>query len=164
LQTYWAFDLDGVLIDTREAVRLAYRAAGVDMPDDAWGRPAFEWLPDLCGKAAGRVHVRKNEYYPALLAEHGEVLEMALRARLLVETGQPTGVLTGASSEATEAALALLRLRLGFEMPIIRTSCSRQDKIDTLAGLAVRYPQGVYVDDQDGVTVPDGWRFEKWTQ
>ena len=39
----FVWDLDGTLLDSRDAVRRAYLEAGVVMPDDAWGKPWQVW-------------------------------------------------------------------------------------------------------------------------
>jgi FMN phosphatase YigB (HAD superfamily) len=59
----YVFDLDGTLFDTEHRVRQAYLDAGVDMPDDAWGKPAVAWLPALKGSHWKQYHQRKTELY-----------------------------------------------------------------------------------------------------
>lgn len=158
----WAYDLDGVLIDSRQAVREAYAAAGIIMPVDAWGKPWHSWLPGLVGndmRRARRVHIRKNALYPIQLALLGKPLPLAENVRHELCHGRPTYLLTGASYQATRCALEILGLE---NMPILEVEASQGTKTAALSRLAVRYPHGTYVDDQDGVTVPEGWRFELW--
>lgn len=88
----WVFDLDGTLIDSQEAVRRAYEAAGVRMPPEAWGKPWREWLGD---EAA---HRRKEALYPEFLRQYA-------RPKALYRTAQRlrAPVLTGASGAAAKA-------------------------------------------------------------
>lgn len=97
-----AFDLDGTLIDTRMAVKAAYKLAGIDMPDWAWGLAWQEWLPKQCGMESSRFHKLKNQHYPRMLERYAEVLPLYQAA---IELRAP--VLTGASRQAVESILKL---------------------------------------------------------
>ena len=88
----YVFDLDGTLVDTRQAVVEAYRAIGVEMPEDAWGKPYREWLP----QPKWQLHEQKAVVYPTTLARFGKKLGLY---DFVKAKGYP--VLTGASYSAT---------------------------------------------------------------
>lgn len=158
----WVFDLDGVLADTEHLVRLAYEMNGVIMPDDAWGKPAREWIPDDYTK----VQKRKNETYGELLRQPGAAEMIALPWASIApgfhELGMPCYVLTGASLAATRMVLECLGLTDIIQ--IAGTGCTTRMKEDRLRRMVPGHPLGWYIDDKDGVTVPDGWRFIRWTR
>jgi len=122
------FDLDGTLVDTREAVRLAYAAAGATMPEWAWGRPWHQWLFD------SKVHARKNELYPEYIQRYAQALPL-----LQVALDHDVPVITGASVEAVRA----IRARFG-PISVVLNGAGLQQKIDYLNWRAGR---GTYVDD-----------------
>ena len=64
-EPFVVFDVDGVLVDTRELVVQAYRDVGVEMPENAWGLPWHEWLPALVGDdgRAAELHREKTRRY-----------------------------------------------------------------------------------------------------
>ena len=106
------YDMDGVLFDTKDAVREAYKAAGLDA-DDAKGRTWREWLIPKYGLAtAYRLHRNKNDRYIELI-ERGAVralppfwdmvygIDKALRNGVAANIG----IATSASKEATRALL-----------------------------------------------------------
>lgn len=125
------FDMDGTIVDSRRAVRDAYKRAGMELPDDAWGKTAKEWgcPPD--------VHKMKTSLYPTLLLRLGRRLHSAD----LLETVHGE-VLTGASMES----VAAVRKFLKHDFPLAGVSCSAKMKIDILKSCA---SSGVviYVDD-----------------
>lgn len=90
------FDLDGTLVDSKEAVKQAYLRAGVTMPEWAWGRPWREWMTDPMA------HALKAMYYPAALKEHGRKLPLYDYAS---KHGSP--VITGASYVASQCVMEL---------------------------------------------------------
>lgn len=104
-----AFDLDGVLIDSRAAVKAAYLSAGVEQPDDAWGKPAESWLPDLTDEP-GAVHEAKQRAYPRALVNHARPLAGTEVARRLLKDRVKVTVVTHASWRSATAALAFLKL------------------------------------------------------
>lgn len=78
-------DVDGTIIDSRALVRRAYAEVGVDMPDDAWGRPWNEWLIELVGSARGAdlIHNAKIYAYERLL-HRADIGELELPAAAVV--------------------------------------------------------------------------------
>lgn len=150
------FDLDGVLIDSRHAVRAAYERVGVTMPLQAWGRPWREWLIDACEgdeNEARRVHNLKNEIYPEMVRRHARQLPLAGYIAALDEKSLPCWVITGASNDAAEAALNFLGLDLGL---LNACELDTRAKERWIAEIAKHYTVGVYFDDQH-VIVPRGW-------
>lgn len=103
------FDVDGTLFDTRPLVRAAYRAANVDMPRGAWGRPWREWLPGLFGGDVDRArerHAVKNEAYLRLLRTHRpRRLPLYWIALGRFSVGEDVRLVTAASETAARALL-----------------------------------------------------------
>jgi beta-phosphoglucomutase-like phosphatase (HAD superfamily) len=161
--TLFVFDLDGVLIDSRQAVEAAYRDAGVEMPSAAWGLPWQSWLIDLCGsdEKAREVHALKNELYPQKLLEHAQRLPAAdIVSALWFMDPHQVRIITGASDRATLAVLEVLNLNR------IQYACglTSQDKTDILrAFVRFGYNMGMYFDDRDDVQIPEGWTRVKVT-
>jgi len=63
-------DVDGTIVNSRELVARAYAAAGVKLPENAWGRRWQDWLVDHLGgdyDRAVEVHRRKTEAYADML-------------------------------------------------------------------------------------------------
>jgi beta-phosphoglucomutase-like phosphatase (HAD superfamily) len=152
-----AFDLDGVLVDTYEAVKRSYKRVGITMPRDAWGKPWRSWLPGMCGDAvdALAVHDAKNKVYPEMLRTYGQALPLSDVAQCLLNAGQTMVILTGASETAAYAALDML----GMHRPNIHCEMTVDDKAAALLDMVeVGYESGVYFDDQDNVIIPRGWQ------
>lgn len=142
----WVFDLDGVLIDSESLVREAYRRVGVEMPEDAWGKPAREWMPQRYGRGWTRLHDAKNAAYERLF--HMAVPEptTAVEAvRRLNVAGESCYLLTGASARATIAvvshALPDLRWTDLYTGMTSTMKVTQVDKLTSRRGLVV------YVDD-----------------
>lgn len=77
-----SFDVDGTLVDTRRLNKRAYAGVDVIMPDDAWGKPWFTWLPHTTGlsvEEAREIHSEKVQCYARLLAEI-DITELELPA------------------------------------------------------------------------------------
>jgi len=136
-------DLDGTLVDSKLAVIEAYRAAGVEMPFYAWGRPWQEWLDDET------VHTRKNRVYADMLRKYGEPLPLY---RVAVQRGFP--VITGASA----AAVAVVTQTFGA-LNVALTGATLEDKALWLHDHA---KTGLYVDD-DPLTREYVRRYTGWT-
>lgn len=147
------FDLDGVICDTHEAVKRAYRAAGVRMPHDAWGKPHHAWNvnPDQ--------HLAKNEAYPRMLQEWAYPLGGSVICRQLREAGHEVEVLTGASAPAARAVLEFCNLA---DVPILGTEADESMKY-TLLDFGEPHLGGIYIDDQV-ILVPSEWHFIKYTE
>lgn len=134
----FVFDLDGTLVDTREAVRQAYLAVGVVYPTGAWGIPWQEWT-QLSGNDAERIHTAKNAAYPAALKKYAKRLPLLPYALYL-----DAPILTGAS----RGAVRTLEEWLGVKLNVVLTSATTSDKInwlnDHMSSNALTH---VYVDD-----------------
>lgn len=131
------FDLDGTLIDTREAVRQAYLAVGIVQPEEAWGRlPWQEWLPPLCDSPehARFLHTKKNEHYEEMLARFAIPLPCWDIAASL-----KAPIITGASITAVHAVQTLFRRRLNVKA----NGVNRHGKAAWLSANG----WGTYVDD-----------------
>jgi hypothetical protein len=104
--------MDGVLFDTKQAVREAYKAVGLNA-DDAQGRTWREWLiPEYGLVTARQLHRDKNDHYIELI-NYGavEVLQpfwdMAYGIEEALHSGATAniGIATSASEEATRTLL-----------------------------------------------------------
>lgn len=124
------FDLDGVLADTRAAVRAAYDAVGIVMPYEAWGRPAHEWVDE-------KSHAAKQAIYPAMLVKLAERLPGAEVMQRLQREGRSVAVVTNASFLSATAVLEQ------FELAPDALMCGQKEL--TLATLA----PACHVDDNN---------------
>lgn len=134
-----AFDLDGVLIDSRTAVEKAYQLAGVEMPVHAWGKAAHEWLADT-GLNAKVIHERKQRLYPQALRLYARVLSGANVLRTLKAAGYSCMIVTSASILSAMDALEYIDLMGQAE---VFAGLQRDKK----PGLLERHGAVCYVDD-----------------
>jgi hypothetical protein len=113
----YAYDLDGTLAYTREAVLTAYRAAGVEPPSDFFGKPWREWLQDE------EIHRLKNAYYAQFCAKH-------IIPTKILDLYQRTGgmIITGASREAAEVVMTAI----GINPEIVCCELSKTQKVEYL--------------------------------
>lgn len=145
------FDIDGVIIDSKEMVREAYRRVGVTMPESAWGKPWMDWLPKSVSvpRHAYRVHSAKNAEYFDLIKNDGLI---TLPGNDFAHMVRSEGIgdvmfLTGASQRSAE--LILETLGHGYKS-ILGHSKSREGKIAAL--LRHKNRTGgriVYIDDDE---------------
>jgi len=155
------FDLDGVLVDTRDLVCEAYRHVGVTMPDDAWGKAWHEWLPGAI-RAAGlpigsagdvqRLRQAKQRSYVTMLSHDGTIDRIALAparlaSRLITEDACQVYVVAGASFVPAVTILRGLNIPetrlIGYSLSAAtRTSILRRVARNRLPSFNV-----VYVDD-----------------
>lgn len=91
----YAFDLDGTLVDTRQAVLRAYMDVGVTPPDDFFVRPWHTWLTSYENNQAK--HDAKNARYRELMHL---VRPMPLLELFRELSRHNKVVLTGASKDA----------------------------------------------------------------
>lgn len=138
----YAFDVDGVLIDSKSLVARCYEQVGVTMPEGAWGKPWHEWLDD------GRKHERKTNLYVEAI-EDGEATWLDGRdiVAYYLRKGSPVCFVTGASLRAFSAiyrASGLRDVAVSFSNPPRwQVACTTQDKINTL----IQWGANVYMDD-----------------
>jgi phosphoglycolate phosphatase-like HAD superfamily hydrolase len=149
----YAFDLDGVLMDTQTAVREAYAAAGVVMDPSFWGLPWEDWLPRSCNgdkHKAQEVHDAKNNLYAQSLRDHGKPLTGAQAFRIAEQSGARVYVITAASRRAARMVLG----RLGLEPSGLVASTPQRERGKHLQ----RWDSvGIYVDDQPHYVDAPGW-------
>lgn len=135
----YIFDLDGVLIDTKLAVKEAYKRVGVNMPEDAWGKPYEEWC-------SHEEHELKKEVYPQFvdfLATELPMLGVAKDLDLLPNCN--VMILTGASASAVE----LLQSKFCFQkLRILCWGANTDTKLKCLASLP---SGGVYFEDNPSI-------------
>lgn len=136
--TQIVYDLDGVLIRTREANRQAYLSLGVDPPPGFDRVPWQDWLHrhdgGLCTPAK-KLHDAKNAALAKFLPDYGEPLPLLELAR-----AQSATVLSNCSDAALrlyEETFPLRELNIHNEM----------DAADKVAWLLRQDRPGVYVDD-----------------
>ena len=126
-----AFDLDGTLLDTREAVHLAYVQAGVTPPVDWWGLPWQAWLTDAAA------HERKNAIYEGLVHTHVRPLPL-----LHLANAHPHDyyILTGCSARAYSA----LARHFALQPKDVFLSLTLERRVERLRQLGAT---GLYFDD-----------------
>lgn len=134
MERWIAFDLDGTLVDSREAVESCYRAAGAPMPEGAWGKPWTTWLRDPY------THQIKTELYRTMInLDAVPVLPAFDQMLKLINNGHPILIVTGASHDATHAFIRRWRL----PGVVHASQCSLEDKVAWLTEFDVL----AYVDD-----------------
>lgn len=126
-----AFDLDGTLADTKEAVLRSYRAAGVEPPPDFWGRPSKEWLQD------NLAHRRKNELYKQLAPL---LIKIMPAFEIAKQNEKNCIVMTGASRSAAEVVLK----SIGLKPVELHCGLTATEKVEILNK---RQDPGIYYDD-----------------
>lgn len=151
-----AFDLDNCLIGSKDLIRRAYRDAGVEPPARFHELGHHNWI-----RAADReaVHAAKDAAYLMRLAtEPLPLLAPWAAAETLRARGNDVAVLTGAPS-GTIRVLGSRRLP-SWPFTHAADGLSPAAKTEWLAG---RPHGGVYVDDQQYVAMPPGWRLIRYT-
>lgn len=141
------FDVDGVLVDSRQAVYESYREAGIEMPDDAWGKPWYQWLPHVTKNPSG-IHELKNAAYLRRIANLPLLSGADVAQRLVKDKSCKVAFVTGASRSATEGILR--RCNLFPHKYTYWTSCDFRQKVRALRYFQSHYwgEPMVYVDDQ----------------
>lgn len=135
------FDLDGVLVDSKDMVKRAYAEVGVYMPDYVWGLPWQSWLGDPSA------HEAKTAVYLDMITDEGvtELSGVDVARRVRTEGLGRVMVLTGASDESTELVLTSLDLAdIDWS-----TGQTRDGKARMLQGLIQDGHEVVYVDDDE---------------
>ena len=152
----WAFDIDGVLVDSRYAVKAAYKHVGIDMPDSAWGLPWQDWLPKLTPNVDA-TRRGKSEAYLSLIREGAlDVLPMAQLARQLEGSDCRVAYVTSSSDPSATAILKSLSLD---HTCLLGTNLQPVERATKLARWS---DWGVYVDDRpEGIAIARdaGWSF-----
>ncbi len=146
------FDLDGCLIDSQEMIREAYREAGAEPPGNFLSLGHHDWI--TADRQA--VHARKNAYLRRLAAGPLAVLPPWRTAEMLQRDGNDIGLLTAAPG----GVLSALSVRAP-SWPFTIGCCVVNPAAKT--GWLAHHASGVYVDDQQHVTMPPGWRFVHYT-
>lgn len=158
------FDLDGVLADTRSAVRDAYAIAGVAMPDEAWGHPWMTWLPKYLGGnvlAARELHTRKTIAY-AEMVRTGQVSELPAAGvvRALTRRTPPSVlVLTSASMDSARPLMHALHLKTNILAGVQLTLSQRVGMVTEWAHIS----PGAYFDDDRAQAEVVVAHLEHWT-
>ncbi len=142
-----AFDLDGVLIDSRRAVEAAYKVAGITMPKNAWGKSFREWFDGSIGELE-RIHAAKQAAYPAMLKAYARSLAGSEVLRRVVWEGYTAVIVTAASPRSARDALAYLDLESYVERTVSTPVCAKMDWL--CAARAV-----CYVDDDPHMKLGD---------
>lgn len=125
----YAFDLDGTLVDSRDANLAAYRMIGVEPPEDFNVRPWGEWTTKA-------IHDAKNIMFEQFAADHIHALPLMELAR---ECGGHV------LSMCSRPCMAMIRRLVDFGPNIdnVVHSMSIMDKVDYLSDLGT----GIYWDD-----------------
>lgn len=147
------FDVDGVLVDTREIVRRAYAEVGIELPDRLWGSTWRTWLPELCGGdplRAQAVHDQKTRSHLDLLGtSRVATLAGADAARELHSRGWIVKFITSSTREVVRRTLDSADPSLsGFLAGTDLDSTGKRRALDAISPAG-----GVYVDDNHGLGV-----------
>ena len=138
-----AFDLDGTLLDTYDAVKEAYFLAGCTPPADFFQRSWQEWLKDES------VHDRKNTIYARLIEEK-------VTQTFLVDIYEKCGSRIILSSCSAEAFVSLEKV-FNLRPDLIRTGLSLDQRLEELIDLGT----GIYFDDS-AVTIEAVKKHTEW--
>lgn len=130
----FAYDLDGVLADTKEFVLACYRSAGTEPPPDFWGKTFNEWSGDK------ELHRRKNDFL--------EVHKHLIKPLPMLSVYKNTGgiILTGASPEAARIVCGCV----GISRPRGYTRMTVKQKAEYLNKLSpVQCSENIMFEDME---------------
>lgn len=138
MKTKHVFDMDGTLVDSFLATRLAYRHAGVEFTEENWGRSASDW------GCPADVHKRKRESYK-FFAEH--LREGPAASTWNSVPPEDRYILTGASLET----FLVTRLAMPFINKCVRMVIGQnlEGKIEFLRDLSETFNVVYYEDSAD---------------
>jgi len=124
----YAFDLDGTLLDTKDAVRQAYVDAGVSPPLDFFGKPFVEWFKGTEEEAKALRKAKAAAYRTRIYEGMVTALPLLSLYRHLAATDRQPIILTGASYESVYLLAEKFRLQVGT----ILAGCGVKDKASFL--------------------------------
>ena len=126
----FVYDMDGTLIDTKEAVFRAYESANFNMTEELWNKP---WQEIGISKEQ---HDEKCKIYPHFLKKYSKPLALYYLYQKI-----PGYILTGASLDACREIVKL------YNIPhyMIKCNLTKEEKIQILQGLG--YENCYYYDD-----------------
>jgi len=140
----YAFDLDGTLIDSREAVYRSYIDAGVTPPKDFFGKPFSEWFEGTADEA-NVVRAKKAAAYASRVDSITCLPLMSLFKILGRQLTDQVTLVTGASAESVR----LLASRFAFPLNVAYvTGCTMGDKVDALLRTS---EEGIMFEDDRAV-------------
>lgn len=145
----WVFDVDGVLADTRQAVKDAYFAVGVDQPDDVWGLSWRLWLPAIVGDDAPQRHAAKQIFYENAL-KNGDLPRLAGAdlARALIDAGNVVHFVTAASERSACAVIEAVELPTELLWDSELSADARCAALKGIASHCVDFGSFTYIDDR----------------
>lgn len=166
----WAFDIDGVIADTRDAVHAAYLQAGIWQPDDAWGISWKRWLPALTDSPEA-VHAAKQRAYEEMLRDGYRLKKLpgCDMAHELIDAGHRVYFVTAASMRSAQAVLRHCGLPTIMLAGSELTPEARVGVLAQLRSLTQDASYHSYVDDREEgaeIAADAGWLFThaQWTQ
>jgi hypothetical protein len=121
------------------------------MPEEFWGHPWSEWLPDVCGSyyRATQIHKQKNLIYLSLI-EQGEVplLSGGEAFKHLQTQSAPLAVVTASSLPAARAAFKYHGFDPGTAYYHVPGGVEREPVLERLVvSHTMKMELPVYVDD-----------------
>lgn len=157
------FDLDGVLFDTEQLVRDAYREVGVVPPANLFACEGDTWLTEQVGPRADGIREEKNDVLQERLSRDLELhtklrLPPLATAAYLRTEGHTTGVLT---AQPMSTVVMLMRWQT-WPFTITHGGMRTPEKMRFIRR-AFNLQFGVYIDDQDRfIDLPPTWRFVRY--
>lgn len=148
------FDMDGVLVDSKDAVIETYRRAGTDAAASNWGRPWRGWV-------SPEVHELKGRLYPEVLMDLGRPGPMLGTFKRLLNAGDDLVLVATGASWASITAVARF---LHTALPVYIAEADADAKRAALLELQDRptFAGGFYYDDDAvaGRMITAGTTFE----
>ena len=153
------FDLDGTLVETREANFLAYQKAfaqydlKLNKSDYIrnYGKKWDEWGPVLCGGAALEVHRAKMELYESFLHRIQPIEKYLVLLEAFSNTHQ-TFLLTNASQQCARFVLQKFSLRFTAEF-YVENFGSRNRALDAITEAFRIHPQDTLLIDDNAANI-----------
>lgn len=158
------FDMDGVLIDSNDAIRDCYTAAGASPPDNVLAAEGTGWLAAQFGDRADAVRKVKDGLYLDALSDGRIPALPPLRvAQLLHAYGWSLSVTTAAPPGSAQL-FAQYYVGTPRIFEVVIDSLRVADRMMWLSAAYGPNSRGVYVDDNDRASLlPAGWRFIHYT-
>lgn len=155
----YAFDLDGVLIDSEDLVRECYEKAGANPPPDFFGKTFKEWalVDGMPLSELNKIHAKKTELYFEAIKQGrlkaGPMMDLYQK----IKDNETTHIMTGASYQTCTVMVQHFNLR-----PAARVHCSHSLEMK-IAAMNREAPQGGVMFEDITAHYYEMLKATKWT-